>query len=55
MLWVLVMVQLGCGAYFLWEILAAILGLPTIPLGWQTRELVDIGASWGRFRAWRWQ
>ncbi len=47
LLWALVLVQVGCGAYFLWEILAAILGLPTIPLRWQTRELVDIGASLG--------
>ena len=45
--WVLVAVQAGCGAYFLWEILASILGLPTLPLRWQTRELVEIGASLG--------
>ncbi|KAA0916829.1 helix-turn-helix transcriptional regulator [Aquicoccus porphyridii] len=47
LLWALVLVQVGCGAYFLWEILAAVAGLPTIPLRWQTRELVDIGASLG--------
>ncbi|MCA0873734.1 hypothetical protein LCL97_23120 [Seohaeicola saemankumensis] len=47
LVWVLVAIQAGCGAYFLWEILAAILGLPTLPLRWQTRELVEIGASLG--------
>ena len=47
LLWALVAIQVGCGAYFLWEIMAAILGLPTIPLRWETRELVDIGASLG--------
>lgn len=47
LVWSLVAVQLGCGAYFLWEILASILGLPTLPLRWQTRELVEIGASLG--------
>lgn len=45
--WGLVAIQAACGSYFLWEILAAILGLPTLPLRWQTRELVDIGASLG--------
>ncbi len=47
LLWALVFLQVGCSAYFLWEILAGVLGLPTIPLRWQIRELVDIGASLG--------
>lgn len=47
LVWSLVAVQVACGAYFLWEILASILGLPTLPLRWQTRELVEIGASLG--------
>ncbi len=47
LLWTLVLMQVGFSAYFLWEILASVLGLPTIPLRWQTRELVDIGASLG--------
>ncbi len=46
-LWGLVAVQTTCGAYFLWEILASILGLPTLPLRWQMRELVEIGTSIG--------
>lgn len=45
--WLLVAIQALCGAYFLWEIAASILGLPTLPLRWQTRELVQIGASLG--------
>jgi DNA-binding CsgD family transcriptional regulator len=47
LVWILVAVQTLCGAYFLWEILASILGLPTLPLRWQMRELVEIGASLG--------
>lgn len=45
LLWALVVVQMSCGAYFVWEILATILGVPTIPLRWKMHELVDIGAS----------
>ena len=45
--WGLVGMQVICGAYFLWEILASVLGLPTLPLRWQTREIVEIGASLG--------
>lgn len=47
LVWMLVTVQAACGSYFLWEILAAVIGLPTLPLRWETRELVDIGASLG--------
>lgn len=45
--WGLVAVQVICGAYFLWEILASVLGLPTLPLRWQAREIVEIGATLG--------
>ena len=45
--WTLVVLQCACGAYFLWEILASILGLPAVPLRWQARELVEAGASIG--------
>ncbi|QTN35385.1 helix-turn-helix transcriptional regulator [Cognatishimia activa] len=45
--WALVAVQCLCGAYFLWEIVASIAGLPSLPLRWQTRELVELGASLG--------
>jgi DNA-binding CsgD family transcriptional regulator len=47
LVWGLVIVQTVGGAYFLWEIMASIFGLPTLPLRWQTRELVEIGASIG--------
>ena len=46
-IWGLVIIQIACGLYFLWEVLAAVLGLPTFPLRWQTREFVEIGASLG--------
>lgn len=45
--WCLVIIQCLCGAYFLWEILASILGLPSVPLRWRLRELVEAGASIG--------
>ena len=47
LLWAIVAVQAISGGYFLWEILSSILGLPSLPLRWQTRELVEIGASLG--------
>jgi len=45
--WLLVALQILCGAYFLWEILASLIGLPTIPLRWEQREIVEIGATLG--------
>jgi DNA-binding CsgD family transcriptional regulator len=45
--WVLVVFQGLCGAYFLWEIVASILGVPSIALRWSLRELVEAGASIG--------
>ena len=45
--WGLVIIQISCGSYFLWEVLASVFGLPTFPLRWQTREFVEIGASLG--------
>jgi len=47
LIWILVALQTLCGAYFLWEIFAAIVGLETITLRWQQREFVQIGASLG--------
>lgn len=46
-IWFLVALQMICGAYFLWEILASVLGLPVIPLRWEQREIVEIGATLG--------
>ena len=45
--WGLVIIQVACGIYFIWEVLASVLGLPTFPLRWQTREFVEIGAGFG--------
>ena len=47
LVWALVAIQCICGFYFAWEILASIAGLPSLPLRWQTRELVELGASLG--------
>lgn len=47
LVWCLVAIQCLCGAYFLWEILASILGIPSVPLRWSLRELVEAGASIG--------
>ena len=46
-LWGLVAVQGLAGAYFLWTILGALLGLPELPLRWQTREVLDLAADFG--------
>ena len=46
-LWALVAVQTLAGAYFLWTILAALLGLPELPLRWQARELLELAAALG--------
>ena len=47
LVWCLVILQTVCGGYFLWELLGSLLGLPTLPLRWQWRELVEIGAVLG--------
>ncbi|MEO9821021.1 MAG: helix-turn-helix transcriptional regulator [Paracoccaceae bacterium] len=47
LVWCLVTIQCLCGAYFLWEIFASILGLPSVTLRWSLRELVEAGASIG--------
>ncbi len=45
--WGLVIIQIACGSYFIWEVLASVLGWPTFPLRWQTREFIEIGAGVG--------
>ncbi|MEP5759439.1 MAG: helix-turn-helix transcriptional regulator [Litoreibacter sp.] len=45
--WVLVIFQSLCGAYFVWEIVASVLGVPSVPLRWNLRELIEAGASVG--------
>lgn len=46
-LWALVALQAVAGGYFLWTILASVLGLPDLPLRWQTREMLDLAATLG--------
>ena len=41
------LVQAFCAVFFVGDILASVLGIPTRPLAWQTRELMEIGAALG--------
>lgn len=43
----LLVVQLTCASFFLWDILSSILGLRTAPISWALYELVEIGAAIG--------
>ena len=43
----LVCVQAICSIVFLWEIIASILGLMSVPISWQMHELIEIGAATG--------
>lgn len=47
LIWCLVAVQSLCGGYFLSELLGSLFGWPTLPLRWQWRELVELGAALG--------
>lgn len=40
-------VQGLCTVFFVSDILASVLGLRTVPIAWQTRELLEIGAALG--------
>lgn len=43
----ILLVQALCAVFFVWDILASVLGLRTTPIAWQTRELLEIGAAVG--------
>ena len=43
----LALVQVLCAIFFVSDILAGIVGLRARPISWQTRELLEIGASLG--------
>jgi DNA-binding CsgD family transcriptional regulator len=45
--WILVALQSLCGGFFLSELLGSLFGLPTLPLRWQWREFIEIGAILG--------
>lgn len=44
---VLVVVQLLCAAFFIFDILSALTGIVTEPLNWRLREFMEIGAALG--------
>lgn len=43
----LLTVQVLCAAFFLYDILITLLGLPIAPINWQLYEFVEIGAATG--------
>lgn len=47
--WVIaiLVVQVTCGSFFTYDILASIFGLRTTPINWQLRELIEIGGITG--------
>jgi DNA-binding CsgD family transcriptional regulator len=44
---VILAVQALCAFFFVFDILVDVLGLRTVPIRWQTREFLEIGASLG--------
>jgi DNA-binding CsgD family transcriptional regulator len=42
-----VAIQILCTSFFVWDIVASVIGFHREPLSWQTRELLEIGASLG--------
>lgn len=40
-------VQVICAVFFVSDIVASVLGLQSVPLAWETRELMEIGAAIG--------
>jgi DNA-binding CsgD family transcriptional regulator len=42
-----VAVQAFCTLFFVWDILAGIVGLPRRPLSWRMREIMEMGAAVG--------
>ena len=42
-----VAVQAFCTLFFVWDILAGVVGLPRRPLSWRMREMMEMGASIG--------
>ena len=39
--------QTLCAVFFSWDIVASVLGIRTVPLSWEVRELMEIGAALG--------
>lgn len=43
----LVLVQVGCAAFFVSDILSSVIGFRSEPISWRARELIEIGAALG--------
>lgn len=43
----ILLIQAGCGFFFVSDILSSVLGLRAKPISWQSRELIEIGAAVG--------
>lgn len=41
------LVQALCALFFSWDILTSVLGIRTVPISWELRELIEIGAAVG--------
>jgi DNA-binding CsgD family transcriptional regulator len=46
-IFVLLVVQVCCAVFFVSDILLGVIGVPSNPVSWQTRELLEIGAAVG--------
>ncbi len=44
---VMLVFQLACAFFFLWQIFAPLVGLQTRPIAWQLYELIELGAAIG--------
>jgi DNA-binding CsgD family transcriptional regulator len=40
-------IQLLCSLFFVWDIVAGVIGLRREPLAWETREMIEMGAAVG--------
>jgi DNA-binding CsgD family transcriptional regulator len=40
-------VQAACALFFVWDIVAGVVGVHRAPMAWETRELIEIGAGVG--------
>lgn len=47
LIWALLILQILCAAFFVYDIVITLLGLPVAPVNWQLFELMEIGAAFG--------
>lgn len=43
----ILVVQSICALFFVWDTLSALLGLQSVPIAWELREFIEIGAAFG--------